>query len=245
MTNLPAYTTMLASPARHEVPAHEADLALAARAAGGDAAAFEVLMRRHNRLLFRAARGIAGDDAEAEDAVQDAWLRAFERLGTWRGEAALSTWLARIAVNAALDAQRRRGRVIDWTATPADPDEAMEPAMALPADTPDAAAERGELRTLLERAIEALPPSYRSVFMLRAVQEMSVEETAFALQVSGDVVKTRFLRARAMLRDTLAARLEPSAPQAFAFAGERCDRVVAQVITTLQRQGRLRRDPAG
>ncbi len=230
---------MLASPALHE-----ADLALAARAAGGDGAAFALLMRRHNRLLFRAARGIAGDDAEAEDAVQDAWLRAFERLGAYRGEAALGSWLARIAVNAALDAQRRRGRVIDWHAT-AENDEALEPAMALPAETPDGAAERGELRGLLERAIEALPPPYRSVFMLRAVQEMSVEEAAFALQLSGDVVKTRYLRARAMLRDALAARVEAGAPQAFAFAGVRCDRVVAQVIDVLQRQGRLRRDPAG
>ncbi len=234
---------MLASPALHE-----ADLALAARAAAGDGAAFALLMRRHNRLLFRAARGIAGDDAEAEDAVQDAWLRAFERLGAYRGEAALGSWLARIAVNAALDAQRRRGRVVDWNAAPPDSEEDLEPAMALHADTrdtPEAAAERGELRGLLESAIESLPPPYRSVFMLRAVQEMSVEETAFALQLSGDVVKTRFLRARAMLRDALAVRVEAGAPQAFAFAGERCDRVVAQVIDTLQRQGRLWRDPAG
>ena len=225
---------------------HEADREIAARAAAGDARAFEALMRRQNRLLFRAARGIAGDDAEAEDAVQDAWLRAFERLGAYRGEAALGTWLARIAVNAALDAQRRRGRVVDWNAAPAEDAEAMETrTMALHAespDTPDTAAERGELRLLLEHAVRALPPRYRSVFMLRAVQELSVDETAYALQLSHDVVKTRLLRARAMLRDALAAHLDRGAPQAFAFAGERCDRVVAQVLGTLQRLGRLRSD---
>ncbi len=228
---------------------HEADLELAGLAAGGDARAFEQLMRRHNRLVFRAARGIARDDAEAEDAVQDTWLRAFERLGDYRGEAALGTWLVRIAVNAALDAQRRRGRVVDWDLglpEPVDGEDAMESTMALHAGipaTPETAAERGELRAVLESAVAALPPAYRSVFLLRAVQEMSVEETAFALQLGGDVVKTRFLRARAMLREALACRLEAQAPVTFAFAGERCHRVVAHVIGVLRRQGRLRPGP--
>jgi len=238
----PTPTAMLASPALHD-----ADLALAARAASGDTRAFEALMRRHNRQLYRAVMGIAGNAAEAEDAVQDAWLHAHQRLASYRGDAALSTWLTRIAVHAALDALRRRGRVIDWDAAP--PDDAVaakEPAMALHADTPeapDAEVERGELRALLERAIAGLPPAYRSVFMLRAVQEMSVDETAYALQLSGDAVKTRFLRARAMLRDALSTRLDAHAPQLYAFDGARCDRIVAHVIGTLQRQGRLQHGP--
>ena len=220
------------------------DAALVERACEGDAAAFEAIMRRHNRLMFRSARGIAGDDAEAQDAVQEAWLSAFTRLAAWRGEAKLATWLARIAINAALDAQRKRGRWValdDWV----DDDDAStepEPIMSLPSDTPDGAAERGELRALLQDAIAALPPIYRSVFMLRAVEEMSVDETAYCLRVSDAVVKTRYLRARAMLRDALTAQvIDTHSREAFAFAGARCDAVVAHVLGVLDRRGLIRR----
>lgn len=222
----------------------ESDLDLTLRARGGDAAAFELIMRRHNRLLFRAARGIVADDAEAQDVVQDAYLRAFTSLDSYRGDAALGTWLARIAINVALDVQRRKGRTVPIDETPEMNDEpAAEHAMSF-VDTrnesPDAAAERGQLRALLQAAIERLPPIYRSVFILRAVEEKSVEETAFCLGVSADVVKTRYLRARALLRDALGAQLEAHAHDVFAFAGERCDAVVNHVIAALHAQGLIR-----
>jgi RNA polymerase sigma-70 factor (ECF subfamily) len=218
---------------------------LVGAACEGDAAAFEAIMRRHNRLLFRTARGIAADDAEAQDAVQDAWLRAFTRLASFRGEARLATWLARIAINAALDARRKRGEIVALEAARDEDDDAANPAeltmSTAESDTPDGAAERRELRELLQSAIESLPPIYRSVFMLRAVEEMSVDETAYCLRVSDAVVKTRYLRSRALLRDALAGELERHAPRAFAFAGARCDAVVAHVLAELDRRGLIRR----
>jgi RNA polymerase sigma factor (sigma-70 family) len=224
--------------------AHD-DNQLVARACDGDASAFETIMRRHNRLLFRTARGIASDDAEAQDVVQQTYLHAFSHLASYRGDSALSTWLARIAINAALDSQRKRGRTVELDAmTDADGETSPEPMMSLRTDendSPDGAAERAQVRELLQAAIESLPPIYRSVFMLRAVQEMSVDETAFCLRVSDSVVKTRYLRARAMLRDALGTHIESHAPQSFAFAGARCDAVVAHVLAELDRRGQIRR----
>jgi RNA polymerase sigma factor (sigma-70 family) len=220
------------------------DADLVARACEGDASAFETLMRRHNRLLFRTARGIAGDDAEAEDVVQQTYLHAFSRLASYRGDSALGTWLARIAINAALDSQRKRGRIVDLHAGDPDDETATENTMSLRTDeneSPDGALERGEVRRLLQAAIEDLPPIYRSVFLLRAVEELSVDEAAFALRVSDSVVKTRYLRARALLREALGSHIEAQAPQAFTFAGARCDAVVAHVLAELERDGRIRR----
>lgn len=236
-------------PALHlePVPASAAaasDLQLAVSAASGNALAFETIVRRHNRLLFRTARGVVADDAEAQDVVQETYLRAFTNLHAYRGDAALGTWLARIAINVALSAQRRKGRLVQLDAGDDDRD-APEPEDAMPAqttddDAPDAAAHRLEIRALLQASIAALPPIYRSVFMLRAVEELSVAEAAFCLGVSDDVVKTRFLRARAMLRERLAQRVESGAPETFAFAGERCDAVLAHVMAELVRQGLVR-----
>lgn len=229
------------------VPSDEAqrqrDADLVARAHGGDEAAFETIMRQHNRLLFRCARGIVADDAEAQDVVQEAYLKAFAGLHGFRGECALGTWLARIAVRIALDQQRKRGRVVTFEERP-DPDSTtpMEHLMARnapAAEAPDSQAERGELRAALQRAIDSLPPIYRSVFILRAVEEMSVEDSASCLQVSCDVVKTRYLRARALLRDALGAQLEAHTQQVYAFAGARCDAVVAHVLSELKRRGRI------
>lgn len=220
------------------------DAALVAAALAGRSAAFERLMRRYNRLLFRAARGVLDDDADAEDAVQEAWLLAFTRLSGFRGEAALPTWLARIAINAALDLRRRRGRDVPLDATidpEVDPPVEQMMAFQLPADeTPESMARRRQMRALLERAVAALPPLYRTVFMLRSVHEMTVEQTAQALGVSAEVVKTRHLRARALLRDALGAQLEGSIAEAFAFDGARCDRVVAHVLAQLRRADLIR-----
>ncbi|HEY0885857.1 MAG TPA: RNA polymerase sigma factor [Ramlibacter sp.] len=220
------------------------DRQLALSAASGNALAFETIVRRHNRLLFRTARGVVADDAEAQDVVQETYLRAFTNLHAFRGDSALGTWLARIAINVALSAQRTKGRLVQLEAGDDDGD-APEPEDAMPAqttddDAPDAAAHRLEIRALLQASIAELPPIYRTVFMLRAVEELSVAEAAFCLGVSEDVVKTRFLRARAMLRERLAVRVESSAAETFAFAGERCDAVLAHVMAELVRQGLVR-----
>jgi RNA polymerase sigma-70 factor (ECF subfamily) len=217
------------------------DAELAAGAVAGDASAFEAMVRQHNRLLFRTARGIVADDAQAQDVVQETWLRAFGKLASWRGEAALGTWLARMAINIAVSSQRRKGRLVQLR-DDGPTEDAMDTTGAPGNETPDAIAERSEMRALLQSSIEGLPPIYRSVFILRAVEEMSVEEAAFCLDVSQDVVKTRFLRARAMLRDELATRVETGAHDTFAFAGARCDAVLAHVMAGLRRQGRIRPD---
>ncbi len=225
----------------------ETDTELIGRALRGEQSAFEAIMRRHNRLLFRCARGVVDDDAEAQDVVQEAYLRAFASLHAFRADAALGTWLARIAINAALDAQRRRGRSvplldsIDSQDPDAEPDMEHSTAFNAPGkDAPDAQAERSEMRALLQRAIDSLPVIYRGVFILRAVEELSVSETAACLQLSDDLVKTRYLRARALLRDALGAQVEAHASQVLAFAGAQCDAVVANVLAELRRQGLVR-----
>ena len=230
-------------------PAQEPDAAtgrasdadLVARAGRGQAVAFEAIMRRHNRLLFRSARGVVDDDAEAQDVVQETYLRVFSKLPSFRGDCALGTWMARIAINIALDTQRRRGRIVrfdDIEELHARPDQEEMMSFNAPANTsPDAQVERSQMRALLQRAIDSLPPKYRSVFILRAVQEMSVDETASCLELTEAVVKTRYLRARSMLRDALGAQVQAHEHDVYAFAGARCDAVVAHVMAELQRQG--------
>ncbi|MCO4864682.1 RNA polymerase sigma factor [Cupriavidus sp. WGlv3] len=223
------------------------DAELVASARAGAASAFEAIMRRNNRLLFRTARGVVADDAEAQDVVQETYLRAFTSLDSFRGEAALSTWLARIAINVALTAQRKRRRLFQIEARSEEEDlpggllqENMMSFRAADDESPEAMAERGQVRELLQLAVEKLPPIYRCVFILRAVEDMSVEETAYCLGVSGDVVKTRFLRARMMLRESLAAEVRPYLQGTFSFAGARCDAVVNHVFTALGERGLVR-----
>lgn len=216
------------------------DRALASAAMRGDAAAFEAIVRNNNRLLFRTARGIVADD-EAQDVVQETYLRAFTRLDTYRGDAALGTWLARIAINVALTVHRRRQSVEVFDVNDGGDSEA-EMIPAPDEHAPDSQAGGQELRALLQASIAELPPIYRSVFMLRAVEEMSVADTAWCLGVSAEVVKTRFLRARALLRERLASRVEDGARDTFGFAGARCNAVLAQVMTDLARLELLRAD---
>jgi RNA polymerase sigma-70 factor (ECF subfamily) len=208
----------------------------------GQAKAFEQLMRRYNRLLFRSARGIVRDDAEAQDAVQETYLSAFLALDGFRGDASLATWLTRIVVNQALSQQRKLGRVVLWnedfsaggSEMPTDPTSRNE------SPSPEDEVARLQVRQRLAAAVDALPPIYRSVFMLRAVEGLDVEETALALDVSQDVVKTRFLRARAMLRARLDFDPETEAGALHQFAGHRCDDVVARVLAQLRASGVIR-----
>jgi RNA polymerase sigma-70 factor (ECF subfamily) len=208
------------------------DAELVASIRSGDARAMEALMRRHNRALYRTARAILRDDAEAEDAVQEAYIQAYRALGSFRGESRLSTWLVRIAANEALMRRRRRMRaaeVIPIAAAGRGMDADRED--ATPDDTgPEGNALRGELRRLLEARIDALPEGYRAVFVLRALEEFSVEETAAALQLAQATVRTRFFRARSLLREALARDIDLTLDDAFSFAGARCDRIVAAVL---------------
>lgn len=221
-------------PPLHPAPAPDtSDAELACLAAAGNVLAFERIMRRHNRLLFRTARGILRNDDDAEDTLQEAYLRAWHALAGFRAEAKLSTWLVRIVVNEALARLRRRPRGAQILALDAVMAEA-EPAMQLPPEMgPDAAAMRLELRRHIEHHIDLLPLAFRTVFLLRAIEDMSVEEVAQALDLPEATVRTRFFRARNRLRETLAQDIQLTRESAFAFAGLRCDRIVAQVLAAL------------
>ena len=201
-----------------------------------DSAEFEALMRKHNRMLFRTARAILHDDAEAEDALQEAYLKAYGAMGSFRGEAKVSTWLARIVANEALQRLRknnRRGAIVPLNAS-VSIDELNEIPEGSMSKTPERSAERAEIRKLLEKRIDALPDAYRPVFVLRAVEELSVEEVAEVLHVPAATVRTRFFRARSLLRESLASEIDLACEDAFGFAGERCDRIVARVMERIR-----------
>lgn len=197
------------------------------RVLGGDTASFEILMRRYNQRLYRAARSILHNEHEAEDVMQETYVRAYQHLRQFEGRAKFSTWLTRIAVHEALARTRRRNRFVEPS-----PDASEDPMNRVPtsAPNPEQAASAGELSHLLEQAIDALPDAYRSVFILRDVEEMSTEETAGCLEITEENVKTRLHRARAMLRRELYARAGAGSPAAFQFMATRCDRVVERVF---------------
>ncbi|HXV12534.1 MAG TPA: RNA polymerase sigma factor [Burkholderiales bacterium] len=212
------------------------DVQLSRSIANGDTKAFEQLMRRHNRSLFRTARAILRDDAEAEDAVQEAYLRAYRSFGSFRGEAKLSTWLVRIAANEALARRRkeaRRTNIVPIRGADLEAADAVPEAHAPHADQPEHQAARGELRRLFEAKIDTLPEAFRTVFVLRALEELSVDETAAALDIPPATVRTRFFRARSLLREALSQEIDLAFDDAFAFAGERCDRIVSRVLARL------------
>jgi RNA polymerase sigma-70 factor (ECF subfamily) len=213
------------------------DQALVARIVGGDTGAFELVMRRHNGALFRAARAILRDDADSEDALQEAYLAAYRHLAEFRGDARLSTWLTRIVINQALGRlrARRRDNVVELHDDTQDAAVAQGEAMDdADARSPEAGAMRSQLRRLLERKIDALPLAFRTAFMLREVEEMTIEEAAECLAIPAATVRTRVFRARAMLRASLAEDMDVATGEVFSFAGARCDRIVASVL------GRLR-----
>jgi RNA polymerase sigma-70 factor (ECF subfamily) len=220
--------------ATQAVAADTHDAALVTSAANGDSRAFERLMRRHNRQMFRTARAILRDDADAEDALQEAYLHAYRSLGSFRSDARFSTWLARIVVNEALMRLRKQSRrasiVSIQSATPV---HEIEQVSDDKMDKPDTSAERAQIRRLLEIQIDSLPDSYRTVFMLRAVEELSVEETAAVLELPAATVRTRFFRARSLLREGLAQKMDLACEDAFSFDGARCDRIVASVLAKI------------
>ena len=211
------------------------DAELAERAASGDEVAFESIMRRHNRLLFRTARSILKSDAETEDALQEAYLRAWRALPSFRCESKLSTWLVRIVINEALGRLRRRSAQViplDTAMESTDPD-TQESMHDDPDQRPEQAAMRAQVRRLMEERIDTLPEAFRSVFMLRAVEELSVEEVSTVLDLPEATVRTRYFRARGLLREGLSRDVDLAIGDAFAFAGARCDRIVAAVLARL------------
>jgi RNA polymerase sigma-70 factor (ECF subfamily) len=192
-----------------------------ARVVGGDIPVFELLMRRHNERVYRTIRSILKDEAEAEDAMQAAYLHAFAHLRDFEARSSFATWLTRIAVHEALGRKRKQART--------EPEEDFDALPTLGRD-PEEQTLDNEHRKLLEQAIDQLPEHYRLVFVLRQVQELSVEETARCLEIKEETVKTRLHRARALLRRTLLEQLEPAAGEVMPFHAPRCDRVVSMVM---------------
>ena len=213
------------------------DESLVKRIVQGDQAAFEALMRRHNSRLYRVARAILKNESEAEDALQDAYLDAYRHIGEFRGNSAVGTWLTRIVVNHALMRVRKhkRDRVVVPFGDSASSD--VTPAEAEVADDtsepPPMTVIRGEIRRMLERRIDELPVAFRTVFVMRDVEDMTVEETAACLAIPPATVRTRLFRARALLRAALAREMDTETLNVFSFEGDRCDRIVAKVLPQL------------
>src|SRR5215471_12248375 len=232
----PDYTTERRS--HHD----EDDLEVARRVSNGDIAAFERLLRRSNRSLYRVARAIVKDDAEAEDVLQDAMLRAYRSMSDFRGDARLSTWLVRIVANEALGRLRQRAR--RGAVLPLHPDAPDLVEFDLPADAaqsepvsvrqdPEREAMRTEMRRLLESRIDALPDAFRVVFVLRALEELTVEETAACLGIPAVTVRTRFFRAKSLLREAMSREIDRAYEDAFEFGGRHCDRITAAVLARI------------
>ena len=215
------------------------DADLVGLSARGDGAAFETIMRRYNQRLFRTARSIVRNDDAAEDVVQESWMQAWRGLSGFRAESRLSTWLVRITVNVALGRLRRKSaQIIPLEAAMVSSDKDMQMALTETSDNgPEQLFARSQVRTLIEAQIDSLPEAFRSVFVLRALEEMNVDEVAEALNIPAATVRTRFFRARALLREGLAQEMDVATGEAFSFAGERCDRIVSKVFARARAEG--------
>jgi RNA polymerase sigma-70 factor (ECF subfamily) len=228
------------APQPAEVPPALSDEEVVARVLAGDASLFEILMRRHNQRLFRAARAILADDAEAEDVMQEAYLRAFRELATFRGEARFATWLVRIACHEALARSQKRRRLVPIAGGPATAGDIVR---GNPPDPPAATAgpdrelENRELRAVLQQAVEVLPDPLRTVFCLREIEGLSTEETADALGLTIENVRVRLHRAKRALRQTLDRHIGQEVRRLYLFDGARCDRLVEAVFARLQLRG--------
>lgn len=208
------------------------DEALVERILQGDTALFELVMRRHNQRLYRAARAIVREEAEAEDVMQEAYVQAFAHLAQFDRRARLSTWLTKIAVHEGFARLRRTRRLADLELVSQQEPTSM-PSLSPPPPTPEQQTLSRELASLLEAALERLPAAARAAFVLRDVEGLSTSEAAECLDISEDALKTRLSRARALLREELFARVGAAAQDTFAFYAPRCDRVVAAVMQRL------------
>jgi RNA polymerase sigma factor (sigma-70 family) len=209
------------------------DNALVALATAGEREAFRHIMQRCNQRLFRVARGVIGDDAEAEDIVQQAYTNAFDKLDTFRGDASLHTWLTRIVLNEAHGRLRQRRPTVNLDqidAAQSDDGRVVAFPSKFGAEDPAAHAARTQVRHMLEHAIDALPEPFRIVFLMREIEECTVEETASNLGLRPETVKTRLHRARRLLRTALEGSLAATLTEAFPFLGARCDRMTETVL---------------
>jgi RNA polymerase sigma-70 factor (ECF subfamily) len=217
------------------VAATGGDTELVRRALGRDEAAVRVIIAANNRRLYRLARGILRNDAEAEDVVQETYVRAFTHLKDFRGDSSLATWLSRIAMNEALGRLRRRRSGVEWSSLPEGTLEAqiIQFPLSSAADDPEKSMAQREIQHVVERAIDELPEAFRLVFVTRVLEGMNVEETAEILKLKPETVKTRLHRARALLRDNVEKKIGPVVMEAFPFAGRRCERLTDAVLRRL------------
>jgi RNA polymerase sigma-70 factor (ECF subfamily) len=212
------------------------ELTLARRVANGDRGGFELLMRRYNRRLYRLARASLRDDAEAKDALQEAYLNAYRAIGSFRGDATLSTWLSRLVLNECGIRQRRSTRrrdIIPLISSEASATETEN--VADVAEGPDHAAARTQMRSILETKVGGLPEALRVVFVLRSVEELTVAETAETLGLTQETVRMRHFRAKGLLREALAREIDLAESDLYEFGGSCCDAVVASVLMKLSR----------
>jgi len=212
-----------------------ADAELVRRARNRDEAAIRLIMQSNNRRLYRIARGILRNDSEAEDVVQETYVRAFTHLDGFRGDSSLATWLARIAMNEALGRLRRQRPEVEWTSLPSGVLEAqiIQFPLSATSDDPEKSMAQREIQHVVEHAIDELPDAFRIVFITRVIEGMNVEETGEILGLKPETVKTRLHRARTMLRNNVEKKIGPVVMEAFPFAGKRCERLTEAVLKRL------------
>ena len=221
-------------PTTKSAPARPDDAKLVRRALGRDEAAVRTIVQANNRRLYRLARGILRNDAEAEDVVQDTYVRAFTHLEQFRGDSSLSTWLSRIAMNEALGRLRRQKPGTEWSELEKSTAQAqIIPFPLASSDDPEKSMAQREIQHVVEHAIDELPEPFQLVFITRVIEGMNVEETAEILSLKPETVKTRLHRARNLLRDNVERKIGPVVMEAFPFAGRRCERLTEAVLTQL------------
>ena len=220
---------------KQAAPAVSGDAELVRRALARDAGAFRTIMQKHNRRLYRIARGVLRNNSDAEDAVQDAYVSAFTHLATYRGESTLATWLSRIVMNEALARLRRKRPTVDLTTLERMRGEAeiIQFPLSTPNDDPERTMAQRQILQLVEQVTDNLPEAFRLVFVTRVIEGMSVEETSELLGIKPETVKTRLHRARQLVRDQLDKQIGPVLMDAFPFAGRRCERMTEAVMKRL------------
>jgi RNA polymerase sigma-70 factor, ECF subfamily len=220
---MPAVLTAMPSVASGE-------MRLVRRALAREGDAFRTIIKTYNQRLYRIARGVVRNDSEAEDIVQEAYVRAFAHLDAFRGDSSLATWLSRIVINEALGRLRKRRRTV---AMPENPQAEIIRFPLNPSDDPERTMAQRQILQLVERATDSLPDVYRTVFVARVIEGLSIEETADLLGVRPQTVKTRLHRARALVRKALDDQIGPVLLDAFPFAGRRCERLTSAVMRRL------------
>ncbi|RWN30537.1 MAG: RNA polymerase sigma factor [Mesorhizobium sp.] len=206
------------------------EMQLVHRALARDGDAFRIIIITHNQRLYRIARGVVRNDSEAEDIVQEAYLKAFAHLDAFRGDSSLATWLSRIVINEALGRLRKRRRTV---AMPENPQAEIIRFPLNPSDDPERTMAQRQILQLVEQATDSLPDVYRTVFVARVIEGLSIEETADLLGVRPQTVRTRLHRARALVRKALDDQIGPVLLDAFPFAGRRCERLTSAVMRRL------------